>query len=410
MMSTVEPSGAGEARGGCERVSMRLFIAMLFSAAALSTPVQPAAAQPTNVRLGAMGDSLTDEYLEQPYGAYARSWTQLLVAHRGISMGPTAADAGVGYWGEPRRSGFEDNWARYASTTDGAIVEGQAHGVATGFEHRGTTHAVIFIGGNDFSPWAGPYNTIYHSEWTLQQEEAYFASRLLNFRAFLGQITQRGERVVLVNVLDFAFMPFVWGGHPGFWARDLVTEVIERFNLRLKRVAQEYGVVYLDLFRLTKDLFGSNEFQRQFIDIGGRRIRLLDSGIPPENAFVEDSAHPHTIIHAVWANAILAALNTGYGAGVSLFTERQMVEITGMVYNNLDTFVGVIAPYRAYVVNFACRADFNADQTVSVQDLFDFLGAYFGGDTLADLDRTGVVTVQDLFDFLAFYFEGCAAP
>jgi hypothetical protein len=54
-----------------------------------------------------------------------------------------------------------------------------------------------------------------------------------------------------------------------------------------------------------------------------------------------------------------------------------------------------------------CRADFNYSQTLSVQDIFDFLAAYFTLDPRADINGVGGVTVQDIFDFLGLYFTGC---
>jgi hypothetical protein len=55
-----------------------------------------------------------------------------------------------------------------------------------------------------------------------------------------------------------------------------------------------------------------------------------------------------------------------------------------------------------------CIADFNDDATVSVQDIFEFLAAYFGGeDRRADINRDGAISVQDIFDYLARYFAGC---
>lgn len=55
-----------------------------------------------------------------------------------------------------------------------------------------------------------------------------------------------------------------------------------------------------------------------------------------------------------------------------------------------------------------CPADFNDSGSVTVQDIFDFLGAYFAGNPSADFNGAGGVTVQDIFDFLAAYFTGCA--
>lgn len=53
-----------------------------------------------------------------------------------------------------------------------------------------------------------------------------------------------------------------------------------------------------------------------------------------------------------------------------------------------------------------CFADFNQAGGVTVQDVFDFLKAYFSGNALADINGGGV-GVQDIFDFLSVYFRGC---
>ncbi len=55
----------------------------------------------------------------------------------------------------------------------------------------------------------------------------------------------------------------------------------------------------------------------------------------------------------------------------------------------------------------ACIADFNGAGGVTVQDIFDYLSAYFAGDLRADVNSSGSLTVQDIFDFLTAYFAGC---
>lgn len=54
-----------------------------------------------------------------------------------------------------------------------------------------------------------------------------------------------------------------------------------------------------------------------------------------------------------------------------------------------------------------CPADFNGDDAVSVQDIFDFLADYFSLSPWADVNTSGDLTVQDIFDFLAAFFLGC---
>ncbi|MCC6321777.1 MAG: immunoglobulin domain-containing protein [Phycisphaerales bacterium] len=60
----------------------------------------------------------------------------------------------------------------------------------------------------------------------------------------------------------------------------------------------------------------------------------------------------------------------------------------------------------AAVVTVTSGADFNGSGTTTVQDLFDFLGAYFARDPRADVNGSGTWTVQDIFDYLGAYFRG----
>ena len=54
-----------------------------------------------------------------------------------------------------------------------------------------------------------------------------------------------------------------------------------------------------------------------------------------------------------------------------------------------------------------CHADFNNSGSITDQDIFDFLAAWFAGDPRADFNHSGAITVQDIFDFLTAWFAGC---
>ncbi len=54
-----------------------------------------------------------------------------------------------------------------------------------------------------------------------------------------------------------------------------------------------------------------------------------------------------------------------------------------------------------------CPADFNLNGQVTVQDIFDFLAAWFAASQTADVNGSGTVSVQDVFDYLALWFVGC---
>ena len=60
-----------------------------------------------------------------------------------------------------------------------------------------------------------------------------------------------------------------------------------------------------------------------------------------------------------------------------------------------------IVPYRI------CPVDFNGVGGLTVQDIFDFLNAWFGANPRADFNGQVGITVQDIFDFLGAWFAGC---
>lgn len=54
-----------------------------------------------------------------------------------------------------------------------------------------------------------------------------------------------------------------------------------------------------------------------------------------------------------------------------------------------------------------CRADADASGSLGVGDVFRFLGLWFSNSPFADFNSDPGVTLQDLFDFLSAYFSGC---
>jgi hypothetical protein len=62
-----------------------------------------------------------------------------------------------------------------------------------------------------------------------------------------------------------------------------------------------------------------------------------------------------------------------------------------------------------FVPSAPCAADFNGVGGVTVQDVFDFVGAFVVSDPSADFNHSNGVSVQDLYDYLGAYFTaaGC---
>ena len=372
-------------------------------------------------RLGAMGDSLSDEYAEESY-SYAKNWTMQFVLYRGVNMGPTAAAAQQpgGTWGEPRRTYYQSNWARYGDTTDDLLADGQHTGLAAQVAPLGISHAVLMIGANDFnSVGLGAYFNIYNGFWSTSQINTYVAGRIANVRTALDTVAPTGTRLVLVNVFDFGITPITWGS--AFYndpiKRDRVTAAIQQVNAGLLSLAQEYHIVLVDAFGLAQTAWGTNQNPRTTLLLGNVTIQLrqydTSTNTNPTAAFVHDRAHPHTTMQGVLANILVEALNQGYGAGLTPFTEEEILSHAGLAYGGQNTLSAVLGPLSSYVHNFVCYANCDgstAAPVLNVNDFSCFLNRYAAGDARANCDNSTVAPVLNVNDFSCFlnrYAVGC---
>jgi len=313
-----------------------------------------AAAQPVD-RLGAVGDSLTDEYAEASYD-YARNWAELLVEENGLTFGPTADEAGQpgGTWGEPRRAGYEDNWARSGATIDDALAAGQHLGVADGATNRDVSHVVVNVGINDFIDQA--YDPIYDGVWDQAQIDAWIVGRTDLLGSIVDTITPTGTSVALLSVLDPSPTPLLQLLYPNAASREAVSIALGQWRDAVRDLAQSRGLVLLDQYALGRAIFGTNLAPRSTLLVGNVAIDLTAADFPggndPTKAFVHDFFHPHTIIQAVAGAAISTALNLGYGAAIQLLTEEEMLAAAGIAYGGSDTLEREIGPLSAFVTVF----------------------------------------------------------
>jgi phospholipase/lecithinase/hemolysin len=361
-------------------------------------------------RLGALGDSLTDEYSEETY-SYAKNWTMQLVQYRGVDMGPTAAAGGT--WGEPRRTGYKHNWARYGADSTTMLSAGQHTGLAAQAAPSagGVTHAVVAIGANDFSPSTTAFFNIYWGLWSQTQIDAYASARVADVRTAVQTLENAGIRPVLGNSVDFSIAPVTRQFYTNATRRNRVTAAVARVNAGLEDAARDYRIVLLDLNGLSTAVFGTNTALRQFLKIGNVDIQLLNRDTAahanPLAGFVDDGAHPHTTVQGVFANAVMAALNAGWNAGYAAFSDQEILSHAGLAYGGSDTLSAQVGSYAQYVRDYRCRADFDESGTVTIDDLFLYLDAWFTDVPRADMDGSGAVGIDDLFLFLALWFAGC---
>lgn len=104
------------------------------------------------------------------------------------------------------------------------------------------------------------------------------------------------------------------------------------------------------------------------------------------------------------ATEITGALGVNLANTLVAFGEDRYGEL--YICDEMGGRVLKIVPTGAGVVPLG-NCDFNRSGVVTVQDIFDYLAAFFGSSASSDFNGAGGVTVQDIFDFLGCWFRGC---
>ncbi len=359
--------------------------------------------------LGAMGDSLTDEYAEESY-SYAHNWLEQLHTFRNIDLGPTAADQPNGTWGEPRRRFFEYNWARAGASTVAVITGGQAAGLASQYS-SGVTHAVLLVGSNDFAPNSTAFTNIYNNTWTQAQIDNYIATRLSNMATIINTATASGTRLAVSTFLDYSIALSARKQYPDPIKRERVSAVVRRVNLGIRDLCRARRLPLVDIYGIFSAIFGTNDNIHDTLRIGGQTISLNVADSPtnsnPLAGLCHDGVHPHTTLQAIFANYFITAANIAWNAQIPTFTEQEILQHAGLPYLGPDQLPDQLGDYATLITNFACPADFDKSGFVDVDDYIAFIHAFEQGDPTADLNGSGQVDLEDFSAFVQEFETGC---
>ncbi len=401
------------------------------AAATLLALTLAAAAHGQVLKLGAMGDSLTDEYSEESY-SYAMNWTMQVVQFRGVNMGPTAAAASQpgGTWGEPRRTGYRFNWARYDADSTTALSQGQHTGLAQQAASEGVNCAVVAIGANDFAPTSSAYFNIYWGFWSTPQINSYVSARIANVNTAVTALDNAGLKLIVCNYVDFGVAPVTRQLYGTASRRTRVSNAIAQVNAGIAGIARQHRAALVDLNGLGTTLLGTAASPTQFLPIGSVNIQLFNRDTSghtnPLAGFVDDGGHPHTTVQGAFANLMMTAVNIQTRAGLVPFSDAEILAHAGIAYppGGSDTLDAVVGPggYTRFIRNFRCPADIGSqggnagpDGLYDNNDFVAFIDAFFGHNPAADFGGQGGVAGADgLFDnndfvvFIDAFFQGCA--
>lgn len=142
---------------------------------------------------------------------------------------------------------------------------------------------------------------------------------------------------------------------------------------------------YLDEFRVWSLALSA-------ADIEAARSRIVPAGSARAEGLVGSFRFEEST-----GTAVLDSSGSGQAAGLLIANQPGNGQ---RVFASTD-------PRNTAPIQSWCAADFNTDAQLGVQDIFDYLAAYFSSLPRADFNLSGAVTVQDMFDFLTSYFAGC---
>lgn len=126
-----------------------------------------------------------------------------------------------------------------------------------------------------------------------------------------------------------------------------------------------------------------------------------DGGI----GFIWDLQHGMRVLQNVLVADYGLAAAAGWGNFEPTGMSADGLVICGTGFDPTGEQQGWVANLRGATP--LCPADFNGSGGLSTQDLFDFLNAWFSGDSRADFNRMDGLSVQDIFDYLNAWFAGC---
>jgi hypothetical protein len=120
----------------------------------------------------------------------------------------------------------------------------------------------------------------------------------------------------------------------------------------------------------------------------------LYNGLPLLNVGESmDFGSPFFDYHPIFSIPNLAATHG------QVFTLHLVLHDSSGTYTDSDEFTVSMTP--------ACPGDFDLSGDLSIQDIFEFLNAWFAGLLTANYNQNGGLEIQDIFDFLTGWFEGC---
>jgi hypothetical protein len=275
---------------------------------------------------GAMGDSMTDEYMDYAPSHNAYNWLEQLVISRSVDFGlPFSSDSR----GEPRNKGFANNWARCGATTNTMVNYFNEHiGLGNQIAAGDVSLAFLMIGSNDFAPYFSGYNWIYNGN----DPSDIVNPAVQNVKTAVDYILGINSEVklVLATIPDWETSPAIRSQYSIPSQRALVSNAIADYNAQLKAMVSDHPgrIEIADIHQISLNWIADIN-AGQNISLNGFELNLNGIGDDPSNLILCDNIHPGTIAQGLLANEFIRAANT-FGADIAPLTNSEILQMAGV--------------------------------------------------------------------------------
>lgn len=309
------------------------FAATLPATVPSSRGTATASAQITGLAI--IADSTADEYrADNPrggdFGDVTFNWAELLASQRELNLGA---------WGdrpEPRRAGYEYNWARSGASSKTMIDSGQHTGPAEQILAGQVSHVIIQIGLNDFYHDEVSF-AIYEDRLSGQALQQFLDGIIANVEEAVRTVKIAGnQHVILAAMQDYVtpgLLPETTTLLPDTAGRQRLIAAFAYVNQGLSAVALREDVPFFDFnaaFQCELERRHDPDDPR-FILVGGERIDLSEKSNDPHHAFLGDEyAHPGTVLSGLFANLFIEQINQVFGTGFIPFSDDELLQIAGL--------------------------------------------------------------------------------
>jgi hypothetical protein len=323
------------------------------------------------VRIGVIGDSLSDEYQGAVSVLPGLTWTEQLEAAPHIAMGDNQDDPSVR--GEPRNDGYALNWARFGQAALGiqwnsqivkdnpnvppsqktdprlqtiGSFDAQINGLAAQIAAGQVDVALVWVGHNDL------FIRTYIGYEQDGGQQAFFGALITKIVTAAATLRAYAS----VDPQDIKAKVAIVG----------LAGAASALNAPLSAAAANAGIAFIDPFNTAVSAIVGEQSQTGFYDVAGTPLQpftivpppvtpktasLTDLALPGTGpcgfnpltsgigcatpAYAEpfrhyDGVHPNTLYMGVVGNQIVTDLNTKFGFALQTIPEAQLLDSAGL--------------------------------------------------------------------------------